>query len=140
MSQQRLRGSVSRRRGGRRCSHQTCTSAAAVAAARRTQRVHDASQGEDEGEDVVWNSILEEAKHSADNEPLLSSFLHASVVSHRTFASSLAFVLANLLADETLHATQLIELFHRTLHGTLLIFLTGRKNNNNIPSISSLVS
>jgi len=68
--------------------------------------------------DEVWLAVQAQARQSAEQEPLLSSFLHASVVSHSSLASALAFVLANLLADDTLHATQLIDLFHRTLHGT----------------------
>ena len=51
----------------------------------------------------------------AQSEPLLSSFLHASVVSHDTFARSLAFVLANRLEDTTLHSTELSDIFHTVL-------------------------
>lgn len=56
-----------------------------------------------------------EAEEEARSEPLLSSFLHASVVSHDTFARSLAFVLANRLEDTTLHSTELSDIFHTVL-------------------------
>ncbi len=54
-----------------------------------------------------------EAKAEAAQEPLLSSFYHASILSHDSFARSLAFVLANRLADATLLATELFEIFHQ---------------------------
>ena len=56
-----------------------------------------------------------EAKAEAAQEPLLSSFYHASILSHASFARSLAFVLANRLADATLLATELFEIFHQVL-------------------------
>jgi len=52
-----------------------------------------------------------EAAADAADEPLLSSFLYASVLSHRTFGRALAFVLANRLADATLLATELMAVF-----------------------------
>jgi serine O-acetyltransferase len=56
-----------------------------------------------------------EARAEASQEPLLSSFYHASILSHDSFARSLAFVLANRLADATLLATELFEIFHSVL-------------------------
>jgi len=47
----------------------------------------------------------------ASEEPLLSSFLYASVLGHDTFEKALAFVLANRLANTTLLPTQLFEIF-----------------------------
>lgn len=56
-----------------------------------------------------------ETQHDAAEEPLLSSFLYASILSHDTFERSLAFVLANRLADVTMLATELFEIFHSIL-------------------------
>ena len=56
-----------------------------------------------------------ETRAEAAKEPLLSSFLYASILSHDTFARSLAFVLANRLSDATMLATELFELFHTLL-------------------------
>lgn len=56
-----------------------------------------------------------EAEAEAKSEPLLSSFLHASIVSHDSFSRSLAFVLANRLEDTTLHSTELSDIFHTVL-------------------------
>lgn len=52
-----------------------------------------------------------ETLHEADREPLLSSFLHATILEHSTFQESLAFVLSNRLATTTLLPTQLYDLF-----------------------------
>lgn len=47
----------------------------------------------------------------AEKEPILSSFLYASVLSHDCFERALAFVLANRLQNPTLLATQLMDIF-----------------------------
>ena len=53
----------------------------------------------------------------ANEEPLLSSFLYASILSHDTFERSLAFVLSNRLSDATLLSTELFEVFYSILRG-----------------------
>ena len=60
-------------------------------------------------------SCREEAQRDAALEPLLSSFLYASILAHDTFERSLAFVLANRLANPTMLPTQLFEIFHGVL-------------------------
>jgi len=65
--------------------------------------------------DPVWETIREEAQRDAGKEPLLSSYLYASIMSHHSFEGCLAFVLANLLEDTTMLATQLIEIFGSVL-------------------------
>ena len=65
--------------------------------------------------DPVWLAIRREAQRDAADEPLLSSFLYASILSHPGFARSLAFVLANRLSDATLLATELMEVFESVL-------------------------
>lgn len=47
----------------------------------------------------------------ADKEPILSSFLYASVLSHDCLERALGFVLANRLQNPTLLATQLTDIF-----------------------------
>lgn len=63
----------------------------------------------------LWTYIREEAERDARNEPLLSSFLFASILSHESFERSLAFILANRLSNTTLLATELFELFYETI-------------------------
>lgn len=64
---------------------------------------------------TLWNYIRQEAERDARDEPLLSSFLFASILSHESFERSLAFILANRLANTTLLATELFELFYETI-------------------------
>ena len=52
-----------------------------------------------------------EASRDAANEPILSSFLYASILSHDSFLDCLAFVLANRLSDPTMLATEYYEIF-----------------------------
>ena len=59
--------------------------------------------------DPVWDIITLLAKKDAAAEPLLSSYMYMSVLSHETLEQALSFVLANRLADSTLLPTQLME-------------------------------
>ncbi|KAG7673877.1 hypothetical protein KSW81_007058 [Nannochloris sp. 'desiccata'] len=65
----------------------------------------------------VWRTICREAERDAKSEPLLSSFLYASILSHDSFERSLAFVLSNRLSDATLLPTELFEVFYTVLRG-----------------------
>lgn len=51
----------------------------------------------------------------AEKEPLLSSFLYASILSHDCLERALVFVLANRLQNPTLLATQLIDIFDNVM-------------------------
>jgi serine O-acetyltransferase len=59
----------------------------------------------------------EEAERDAAAEPILSSFLYASILAHDSFERALAFVLANRLASAVMLPTQLIEIFYGALKG-----------------------
>lgn len=59
----------------------------------------------------TWNRIRQEATRDIEGEPMLSSFLFTSILSHESFGEALAFVLSNRIADETLLPTQLFSLF-----------------------------
>ncbi|EOA16958.1 hypothetical protein CARUB_v10005186mg [Capsella rubella] len=63
------------------------------------------------GYDPIWDSIRAEAKLEAEKEPVLSSFLYASILSHDCLEQALSFVLANRLQNPTLLATQLMDIF-----------------------------
>lgn len=65
----------------------------------------------DSGGDPIWVAIREEARLEAEKEPILSSFLYASILSHDCLEQALAFVLANRLQNATLLATQLTDIF-----------------------------
>lgn len=66
-------------------------------------------------DDPIWATIRAEARLEADREPLLSSFLYASILAHSCLERSLGFVLANRLKDATLLATQLLDIFDEVL-------------------------
>ncbi|KAK2966859.1 hypothetical protein RJ640_027818, partial [Escallonia rubra] len=61
--------------------------------------------------DPIWDAVREEAKLEAEKEPILSSFLYASILSHDCLERALGFVLANRLQNPTLLATQLTDIF-----------------------------
>ncbi|RDY03041.1 putative serine acetyltransferase 2, partial [Mucuna pruriens] len=74
--------------------------------------VPDPSPGPDlDGPDPIWAAVRDEAKLEAEKEPILSSFLYASILAHDCFEQALAFVVANRLQNPTLLATQLMDIF-----------------------------
>jgi len=64
---------------------------------------------------LIWDAIRREAERDAKSEPLLSSFLYASILGHESFDRALAFVLANRLSNPTMLPTQLFEIFNEVL-------------------------
>ncbi|XP_047316630.1 serine acetyltransferase 4-like [Impatiens glandulifera] len=62
--------------------------------------------------DPIWDAIMEEARLEAEKEPILSSFLYASILCHDSLERALGFVLANRLQSPTLLATQLMDIFN----------------------------
>jgi hypothetical protein len=68
------------------------------------------------GPDVLCST---EAERDAAEEPLLSSFLYASILAHDSFERALAFVLSNRLASAVMLPTQLFEIFHEVLTSDL---------------------
>lgn len=56
-----------------------------------------------------------EAERDAAAEPLLSSFLYATILAHDSFERALAFVLSNRLANTVMLPTQLFETFYEVL-------------------------
>ena len=62
------------------------------------------------GKYALWQTILEEARKVAKEEPVLASFFHMTVIMHSSLEKSLAFLLANKLANPTLLGTQLTRL------------------------------
>ena len=58
--------------------------------------------------DPVWDIVTTLARKDAAAEPLLSSYMYMSILSHDTLEQAVSFVLANRLADSTLLPTQLL--------------------------------
>ncbi|HPO16554.1 MAG TPA: serine O-acetyltransferase [Candidatus Hydrogenedentes bacterium] len=62
-------------------------------------------------QDSIWETIREEAVEAAQHEPMLSSFLHATVLAHKRLEDALSFHLAGKLESLALPAITLRELF-----------------------------
>jgi len=52
--------------------------------------------------DPVWESIVEEVQREVKGEPILASFLHATILKHRRLEDALSFHLAGKLATASL--------------------------------------
>ncbi|QJR81217.1 serine O-acetyltransferase [Alteromonas pelagimontana] len=58
-----------------------------------------------------WLAVKKEAQIIADKEPLLASFIHACILTHHNFESSLSFILSNKIADDVMPALAIREVF-----------------------------
>ena len=65
------------------------------------------------GTDVanVWQVLQEEARKEMAREPLLSSFYHATIVSHSSLRAALSYLLAEKLSDAVVSAVAMREIF-----------------------------
>jgi serine O-acetyltransferase len=52
--------------------------------------------------DVVWEKLRDEAREKAEHEPILASYLHATILNHRSLEDALSFHLAGKLASPNL--------------------------------------
>jgi serine O-acetyltransferase len=65
--------------------------------------------------DPLWRAIREETAAEAAREPVLASFLHATILNHRTLESALGFHLASRLDSSTAPALLLREVIDEAL-------------------------
>jgi serine O-acetyltransferase len=65
--------------------------------------------------DPVWERILEETARHASDEPILASFLHATILNHSRLEDALSFHLANQLQSDTASALLLREVILEAL-------------------------
>lgn len=68
-------------------------------------------------EDGFWNQIRSEARQEAEREPMLVSFLFASVLRHQKLEDALGVILANKLQTPDLPAILLRDLIDQALAG-----------------------
>lgn len=64
-----------------------------------------------EQDDPLWHEIRVETQKFADQEPILASFLHATILNHETFEGALSFHLANKLDSPAASALLIREVF-----------------------------
>ena len=63
----------------------------------------------------LWQTIRAEAAAAAEEEPMLASFLHLTVLRHTSLYRVLAFHLSSKLSSSTMDARALYEVFLRVL-------------------------
>ena len=59
----------------------------------------------------LWQTLTAETRQLVEGEPVLASFLHATILNHRDMASALSYHLASKLGNEIIPALQLREVF-----------------------------
>jgi serine O-acetyltransferase len=69
----------------------------------------------DSNNDIVWQGIRHAAEQAISAEPILSSFLHSTVLGHDSFDSSLAFHLASKLETRAASAKSLYKIIIEAL-------------------------
>ena len=76
------------------------------------KKAHVGSVKSKRGSDRTWKLLRAEVKEMAEVEPMLASYLHATVLNHKTLEDSLSFLLAEKLASLYLPAMSLREVIH----------------------------
>jgi serine O-acetyltransferase len=70
-----------------------------------------------QGQDPIWDTIREETAVEANMEPILASFLHATILNHDSMEAALSFHLANKLDSPTASALMLREVIEQAFQG-----------------------
>jgi len=65
--------------------------------------------------DPVWSKVREEAVALAESEPILASFVHATVLNHERLEEVLSFHLAQKLSNQDVPAMLLRQVFDRAM-------------------------
>lgn len=65
--------------------------------------------------DTLWQTIREETELEARNEPLLSSFFHATILNHNSLDAALSYQLSNKLDSQEMPAILLREVIEEAL-------------------------
>jgi serine O-acetyltransferase len=71
--------------------------------------------------DPLWQAIREETAREAEREPILASFLHATILNHDTLEAALSFHLAHKLDSATASALLVREVIESALHSNSAI-------------------
>ena len=64
----------------------------------------------------IWKSILDEANRACLAQPVMSSFFHCNILSHKSFRSAISYYLASRLASSTLSAMSWQSVFHEAFN------------------------
>lgn len=71
--------------------------------------------------DALWESIRTQTRKQAEQEPVLASFLYATILNHDTLEAALSFHLANKLDSPALPAMLVREVIEQALMGDVTI-------------------
>ncbi len=85
--------------------------------------VNSKTQGHLTGEDL-WRTIFFEAEQAVRKEPLLASFIHLTVLRHKSLDDVLAFHLSSKLSSPVMDARALQEIFKEALSSDAQISLS----------------
>lgn len=78
--------------------------------------------------DPLWQTIRDETTAEAAREPVLASFLHATILNHDTLEAALSFHLANKLDSPTASALLVREVIEEALHNDASIGASIRRD------------
>ena len=66
-------------------------------------------------QESVWDSIRDAARLQVESEPMLASYLHATILNHDHFADAVSFHLAGKLKSQTLSGMQFREMMETAM-------------------------
>ncbi len=81
-----------------------------------TERLKQIPMNHNKNHDDIWEAIRQEALTQTEQEPVLASFFHAVILSHRTLEDALSFHLASKLASTTLGELSMRDLIQVALN------------------------
>ncbi len=64
----------------------------------------------------VWECIVREAREQAEQEPMLASFYHATIINHESFGAALSYILANKLKTASMPAMAVREVVEQAFN------------------------
>ena len=74
----------------------------------------------------LWQTLTDETRKLVAQEPVLASFLHATILNHRDMASALSYHLASKLGNDIIPALQLREVFDEAFQADSTIIESAR--------------
>ena len=91
-------------------------------------------------QDDIWASIRQETLLNSKEEPILASFLHATILNHQTLEAALSFHLANKLDSPTASALLIREVIEEALSNDQSISTATRADLQAVASRDSACS
>lgn len=64
----------------------------------------------------TWECIVQEARELSEQEPMLASFYHATIINHESLSAALSYILANKLNTASMPAMAVREVVEQAFH------------------------